>query len=95
MSENLRVNIIDTVFFTVTCVERALCLFWHVLPFSATFFACATCCCILCEYCPWIMSGKPNLFCIDKLYLDLAEHLLKYRFEEGFEPRCDGKEFII
>ncbi len=45
--KNLRVNIIDTVFFTVTCFERALCLFGHVLPFSATFLACPTFCCII------------------------------------------------
>ncbi len=38
--KNLRVNIIDTVFFTVTCFVREVCLFWHVLPLSAhsTFF---------------------------------------------------------
>ncbi len=33
--KKLRVNIIDKVFFTVTCFVRELCLFWHVLPFSA------------------------------------------------------------
>ena len=40
IAKNLRVNIIDTVFFTVTCFVREVCLFWHVLPLSAhsTFF---------------------------------------------------------
>ncbi len=29
----IRVNFIDTVFFTVTCFVLEVCLFWHVLPF--------------------------------------------------------------
>jgi hypothetical protein len=33
ISKNLRANIIDTVFFTVTCFVLEVCLFWHVLPF--------------------------------------------------------------
>ena len=56
----IRVNFIDTVFFTVTCFVLEVCLFGHVLPFfsghcvfflhvqpfPATFLACATFCCI-------------------------------------------------
>ena len=46
ISKNLRVNIIDTVFFAVTCFYRALGFFLHVLPLPASFLAFATFCCI-------------------------------------------------